>query len=650
MQRSDAGYSFTSVHELFEQQVERAPDRIALVYQDRHFTYQALNLRSHQLACHLQQNGVGPETIVGIYVGNPANAVIGILGVLKAGGAYTPLNVHDPQNRTYTHLRNAQVQHVILDSHSSANFEQDEIYTIDLDNENWQTSPESHKDLSVGLHGKNLAYVIHTSGTTGEPKGVAMSHEAFANLITWHTEALGGDNRNTMLFTSLSFDASNQELFTTICVGGSLYLIDETIRHDMFHLISFIQQYRIGRILLFFAPLQNFLTLANDQKLIFDDLRDIITAGEPIKITPQVLSFFQRNNACRFFNMYGLTETHTVTCFSFPSNPDSWSTQASIGAPIRQTTIHLMSEQQEHVGAEERGEIYVSGMSLARGYLNRPELTAEKYLPFPFSNESGERMCRTGDLGRTLPDGSLECLGRRDHQVKIRGYRVELSEVEAVITQHASVQEAVVIARTENIANHFHSQALDDDPGGSNSLASHLVAYLVVSPHHEVTTTNIRTYLNERLPQYMMPSFFVFMEKLPLSNNGKVDRNVLPSPLTGETSHEQHLGAPRNPIEEVVIGLWAHVLNHEDIDIHTNFFEWGGDSLAATRLISEVRKLFQCELGVRSLFEHPTVEEFAQELVRRSRGDQNIYDTAKLILMVANLSEEEVDERLLQQG
>ena len=648
MKRTDARHDFVYVHELFEQQVERTPDRIALVYKDHQFTYQALNQQSNRLAYRLQKEGVRPETIVGIYVGNPANSVIGILGVLKAGGAYTPLNRDDPPNRTTARLRNAQVQHIILDSHSSSDFEWPDSQTIDLDKDIRQTDSVLQECLRVEIHPKNLAYVIHTSGSTGEPKGVAMSHDAFANLIAWHTKALGGDNVRTLLFTSFSFDASNQELFSTICAGGMLYLIDDTIRHDPFNLISFIQEKRIGRLLLFFAPLQNFMAIANDQELLFDHLQDIITAGEPIKITSQILNFFSRNNTCRFINMYGLTETHTVTCFLFPASPQCWSTHTSIGSPISQTKIHLMDEQQERLGTDECGEIYVSGVSLARGYLNRPDLTAEKYLPLPFGDVPGERVCRTGDLGRRSPDGSLECLGRRDSQVKIRGYRVEVSEVEAAITRHASVREAVVIARTEEPRKNNHAQARGRDPNHANVRTSRLVAYLVIDPHQNLTIKTLRTYLSERLPQYMIPSLFVFMDKLPLSRNGKVDRNLLPSPKAKESSPEQDRDVPRNPLEEVMLGLWGNVLDYENVDIHTNFFECGGDSLAATRLISEIRKLFLCELGVRSLFEHPTVGEFAQELAGRSADHQNIHETAKLILEVAELSEEEVDESLLR--
>ena len=646
MWRADAGHNFASVHELFERQVERTPDRIALVYKDRLLTYQALNQQSNQLAYRLKQKGVRPETIVGIYVGDPANSVIGILGVLKAGGAYSPLNITDPCIRIHTHLQNAHIQHVILDRYSPTDFGWDDHLTFNLDEDILQTDPAPQDKLIVKLHPKNLAYVIHTSGTTGEPKGVAMSHDAFSNLISWHTQTLGGDNVRTLLFTSFSFDASNQELFSTLCAGGILHLIDDTIRHDPFELISYVQEHRIGRLLLFFAPLQHFLAIANDQELVLSDLQEIITAGEPIKLIAQIHNFFLRNHACRFINMYGLTETHTVTCFFFPANPHSWTPHASIGPPISHTHIHLMDERQQLVEAEECGEIYVSGVSLARGYVNRPDLTAERYLPFPYGDVPGIRICRTGDLGQRLPDGSLECLGRRDHQVKIRGYRVELSEVEAAITRHTSVREAVVIAQTDKPQTPDPTRVSGRTLSNSNDGTLHLVAYLVILPQQNVTSQTIRAHLSEQLPSYMIPSFFVFLEKLPLSRNGKVDRNLLPSLKTQELLMDQHLDLPRNPLEQVMLGLWAHVLDYENVGIHTNFFDHGGDSLAATRLISEIRKLFLCDLGVRSLFEHPTVAEFAGELERCSADHSNIHETAKLILEIADLSEAEVDEKL----
>ena len=422
-------------------------------------------------------------------------------------------------------------------------------------------------------------------------------------------------------------------------------MINDTIRHDPFELISFIQEKQIGRILLFFAPLQNFLTIANDHDLVFDHVREIITAGEPIKITPQLLHFFLRNNTSRFVNMYGLSETHTVTCFLFPTNPHIWPTHVPIGSPISQTNTVLLNEQKECVEKGQSGEIYVSGICLARGYLNRPDLTAEKFLPLPYEKTPGERMCRTGDLGRRLADGSLECLGRRDHQVKIRGYRIELTEVEAAIARHTCVNEVIVIAWTDGNTESFHPEADSEDVRHANATTSHLVAYIVVHPRQELTIQTLRTYLTEHLPQYMIPSYFVFLDKLPLSTNGKIDRNLLPSPKTAEVYPDQQNDAPRNPVEEVVLGLWENVLARENIGIHTNFFELGGDSLAATRVISEIRKLFQCELGVRSLFDSPTVATFAES----SMGDKQFQDFAELILRVAELSEEEIGKEILRQ-
>ena len=650
MNRTNARRDFAYVHKLFEEQVERTPNRIALVCDDCQFTYKAINQLSNRLAYHLQQQGVRPETIVGLYVGNPVNSVIGILGILKAGGAYTSFNIDDPCNRTNAQVRNAQVQHIIVDSHSSSDLELADRQIINLDRDILQTDPELKEGGGIDLHPKDLAYVIHTSGTTGEPKSVAMSHEAFSNLISWHTMTLGGENVRTLLFTHFSFDASNQELFSTICVGGILYLIDDTIRHDPFELVSFIQERQIGRILLFFAPLQSFLAITNDQELQFHHLREIITAGEPLKMTSPILNFFHRNRTCRFVNMYGLTETHTVTCFLFPANTHAWPTRIPIGPSISHTKIALLDEQKENLEKEQCGEIYISGICLARGYLNRPDLTAEKFLPHPSEDSPGERVCRTGDLGRQLSNGLLECVGRLDHQVKIRGYRIELAEVEAAIAQHPCINEVVVIAQANENTESFHHDTSGKDLRHSNAITSHLLAYLVVHPRQELTIHTMRTYLTEYIPQYMIPSHFVFLDSLPLSKNGKVDRNVLPKPTTREGSAAQQKDTPRNPVEEVLMGLWGDVLDNEKIGIHTNFFEFGGDSIAATRLISEIRKLFQCDLGVRSLFENPTVAEFVTTLTTNSIAHQNIQDTAKLILHVAKLSEEEVEKSLLHES
>ena len=596
------------------------------------------------------KKGVKPETIVGIFTGNPANSVIAILGVLKAGGAYAPLNPNDPPKRLHSHLRNAQIRHLIVDSQSSLDLEIANGHIFNLDRDLGSTDPLPLESLGVEIHLKNLAYVIHTSGSTGEPKSVAMGHESFSNLISWHTRTLGGENLRTLLFTPFSFDASNQELFSTICVGGILYLIDDSIRHDPFELLSFIQEKRIGRILLFFAPLQNFIIAANEQELSFPHLCDIITAGEPIKITSQLLHFFLRNNTCRFVNMYGLSETHTVTCFLFPHNPETWPGNAPIGFPISRSNVNLLDDKYELAEKGESGEIYVSGVCLARGYLNRPDLTAEKYLPCPYGDTPGDRTCRTGDVGKRLSDGTLECLGRRDHQVKIRGYRVELSEVEAIMARHPCVNKTIVVARTRGGNESLDSQNRGEDPVHSQAVSLHLVAYVVVSLQQEVSIPELRAYLQEHLPQYMIPSSFVFLEKFPLSKNGKVDRNLLPVPKMGEAYHEVQEGVPRNPIEQVLLGLWENFLELENLGIHDHFFGLGGDSLAATRLISEIRKLFQCELGVQSLFENPTVEEFEKKLAAILGDDQKILNTAELILRIAELSEEEVDQKILHQN
>ena len=396
------------VHTMFERQAALTPDRIALVWKDYYLTYRAVNEYSNQLAQILQNKRIGPETVVGIYVKNPAKTVIALLAVFKAGGAYAPLNMNDPSPRINSILHISKIQYVIVEGEVAPDLEFDQRTIINLDTIFYQVGRGYNGNLDVDINPQNIAYVIHTSGTTGEPKGVAMSHEAFHNLIFWHAKTFGGDNLRTLLFTSFSFDASNQELFSTICVGGVLYLTDDIIRKDPFALANFLQEHSIQRMLMFYAPLQHLIDAANRQNLAFD-LCEVITAGEPIKITAQLLTFFSRHKGCRFFNMYGLTETHTVTGFEFPQNPNSWPTDAPIGCPIDHTHIHLFDEQNEIVNIGECGELGISGISLARGYFMRPDLTAERFLSNPVGDRPGDRIYLTGDIGRELSDGSFVC-------------------------------------------------------------------------------------------------------------------------------------------------------------------------------------------------------------------------------------------------
>ena len=635
-------HEYSCVHYLFERQVNLKPDRIAIVYNGFQITFQTLNSRSNQLAHYLRAKGIGPESIVAIYVTDPIKAVIGILGILKAGGAYAPLSREDPANRINFILGDSKIQFVVVDNASPGDFEFANSNIIDLDDNQRSINSCSTQNLNFEIYQKNLAYVIHTSGTTAVPKGVAMSHDAFFNLISWHTKKLGGENLKTLLFTSLNFDASNQEIFSTLCIGGILYLIDDTVRKDPFELASFIKEKFIQRILLFYAPLQNFMIAANDQELVFS-LCDIITAGEPIKITSQLIKFFGRNRDCRFFNMYGLTETHTVTSYQFPLNPKSWTTSAPIGSSIPNTHMTLFELEKSFERNTNSGEIFVSGVCLARGYSNHPELTADKFLPNPFGDVPGERMYRTGDLGRKLADGSYECLGRKDQQVKIRGYRVELGEVEAALLRHVNINEVAVIAKRGRSGKEPESAEGEEETRFSNSVTQYLIAYVVVDTKEEITTKKLRGYLKDIIPDYMIPGHYVFLEKLPLSENGKIDRNLLPDRHDEINYHDRQIDAPRTPLEEVLVELWEETLHHDHVGIQENFFELGGDSMVATRLVAEIRDLFQYELSLQILFENPTVFQLAKTLMQHSRECPDIQESAKLILRVAEMSEDEVD-------
>jgi acyl-coenzyme A synthetase/AMP-(fatty) acid ligase/acyl carrier protein len=460
-----------------------------------------------------------------------------------------------------------------------------------------------------------------------------MKHNSLANLIYWqcrHPVLSKGQRR--VQFASLNFDASFREIFSTLCSGGTLLLISEELRQDVGALARFIADQEVEKILVPFAVLERLADEITRLPKLPHALREVITAGEQVRITRSIEQLFSELRECRLHNHYGPTETHVATALMLEGSPDGWAKFPSIGRPIPGRQIYILDRQRELIPAGVAGEIYIGGAGVARGYLNRPDLTAERFVPHPFSSEPGARLYRSGDLARYLPDGNIEFLGRIDHQVKIRGHRVELGEVEAVLGEHPAVSEVVILAK-EDLSNE-----------------KRLVAYIVLHPEQTVTVSELREFLKKKLPDHMIPAAYVPLNELPLTANRKLDRQALPAPEPGRPQMEQAFVAPRTAAEMVMARIWSDLLNVEQVGIHDNFFELGGHSLLATQVISQVRSTFQVEIPLRRLFERPTVASLLDEVASAWGGMAIVEEVAGTLGLIEQLSDEEASEMLAEQS
>ncbi|MBE9229579.1 amino acid adenylation domain-containing protein, partial [Phormidium sp. LEGE 05292] len=594
------------IYQLFEEQVERTPDAVAVVFDNQQLTYRELNYRANQLAHYLKSLGVKPDTLVGICVERSLEMVVGILGILKAGGAYVPLDPEYPQERLSFMLQDADVSILLTQQKLLKRLQNHQAEFICLDTD-WQLISRSNRDsLITNIKPTNLAYVIYTSGSTGQPKGVAMNQLALNNLILWQLQnnPISGGAK-TLQFAPISFDVSFQEMFFTWYSGGTLFLITEELRRDPLALLGFLQEKAVERLFVPFVALQQLAEVAVGSELVNSHLREIITAGEQLQITPAISGWFNKLTDCTLHNHYGPSESHVVTTFTLTNSVENWPLLPPIGRPIANTQIYILDRFLQPVPVGIPGELHIGGVCLARGYLNRSELTQEKFIPNPFDEAEGKRLYKTGDLVRYLPDGNIEYLGRIDNQVKIRGFRIELGEIETVLNQHGDVQVCSVIVR-------------EDRPGQKQ-----LVAYIV--PQKEVipTSSELRQFLKAKLPDYMVPSAFVILEALPLTPSGKVNRRALPAPdLLSEIADK--FVAPRNSIEEKLALIWSQVLRLEKVGIHNNFFELGGHSLIATQVISRLPEAFGISLPLRSLFESPTIAQLSEVILRELKTGSSL--------------------------
>ncbi|OYE03761.1 non-ribosomal peptide synthetase [Nostoc sp. 'Peltigera membranacea cyanobiont' 232] len=598
-----------SIHQLFEEQVGRTPDAVAVEFENQQLTYHQLNCRANQLAHYLKSLGVKADVLVGLCVERSLEMVVGLLGILKAGGVYLPLDPEYPTERLSFMLEDAQVSVLLIQQSLIDRLPQHQAKLVCLDTDAQLISECSQDNLISGVQANNLAYIIYTSGSTGKPKGIAMNQLALGNMILWHRENLKISRRaKTLQFAPISFDVSFQEIFSTWCSGGTLLLITEELRRDAVALLGFIQEKAVERLFVPFVALQQLAEVAVDSELVTTHLREIITAGEQLQITPAISQWLYKLTDCTLHNHYGPSESHVATSFTLTNSVEIWPLLPPIGQPIANTQIYILDKYLQPVPIGVPGELHIGGVGLTKGYFNRPELTQEKFISNPFNNS---KLYKTGDLARYLPDGNIEYLGRIDNQVKIRGFRIELGEVEAVLSQHSDVQASCVIAR-------------EDTPGDKR-----LVAYVVAHQNPTPTISELRQFLKAKLPEYMVPNVFVILESLPLTPSGKLDRRALPVPDLYSDCTDKYV-APRTPIEELLAQIWVQVLKLELVGIYDNFFELGGHSLLATQLVSRIRNIFKVELPLRELFARATVAELA--LFIEQLQQQNLQLSAPPIL------------------
>jgi amino acid adenylation domain-containing protein len=579
------------IHQLFEAQVDRTPDAIAVVFEDQKLTYRDLNERSNQLAHYLQQLGVKPEVLVGICVERSLEMAIGILGILKAGGAYVPLDPGYPPERLAFMLKDAQTPVLLTQKHLVEKLPLVETRAICLDAD-WQAiALQSSENLTAAVTAENLAYVIYTSGSTGKPKGAANTHRGICNRLLWMQDAYELTESDRVLQkTPFSFDVSVWELFWPLLTGARLIIARPEGHRDSFYLVELIARQQITTLHFVPSMLQLFL---EEPRLDFcHSLKRVITSGEALSFELQE-RFFNRLNA-QLHNLYGPTEAAVDVSF-WACTRQRYPGIVPIGRPIANTQLYILDRYLQPVPIGVPGELHIGGAGLARGYLNRPELTAQKFIPNPFSNSPDARLYKTGDRARYLPDGNIEYLGRIDNQVKIRGYRIELGEIEAQLNRHPAVRESAVLLR-------------EDAPGDKR-----LIAYIVAASETTLTTGELHVFLKEKLPDYMVPAAFVLLEALPLTINGKLDRRSLPEPDTARPDLVEAFVAPQTAEEKALAEIWEKILGVEKVGIRDNFFALGGDSIRSIQVQSLAQKQ-GVRFSLQQLFQSPTIEAIVREL------------------------------------
>jgi amino acid adenylation domain-containing protein len=612
----------TCIHQRFEAQVENTPDAVAIVSDDGRLTYRELNSRANQLAHYLRELGVGPEAVVGICMERSLEMVVAIFGVLKAGGAYVPLDPAYPKERLSFMLEDSRSLLLLTQQRLFERLPGGKAWVIFVD-AGWEAVATRNQENPVSsTRPGNLAYAIYTSGSTGRPKGVMISHRAIDNHMLWMQDEFPLTKEDRVVQkTPFGFDASVWEFLAPLLAGAQLVMAEPRGHQDSSYLVKLIAEKKVTVLQLVPSLLRLFLE--EKELKSCESLKRVFCGGEPLPV--ELVERFLDRLPVELHNLYGPTEASIDAAF-WTCARDRNQRTIPIGRPIANAETYLLDSHLNPVPIGVTGEIHIGGIGLARGYLNHADLTAENFIPNPFTSEPGARLYRTGDLGRYLPDGNIEFVGRMDHQVKIRGFRIELGEVEALLRQHESVQDSIVLLR-------------QDSPDDSD-----LVAY-VVSTHEPATTTKeLRAFLKRQLPEYMVPSAFVFLDSLPLTPNGKVDRRALPKPGQERPDLKQTYVAPRTLVEKRLADIWKDVLKLEQVGTNHNFFELGGHSLKATQVMSRVHALFETDIPLRTLFEKPTVQELAAVITERQAKPPAEKEVSTILTELESLSDDDAQD------
>jgi amino acid adenylation domain-containing protein len=607
------------IHQLFEEWAAKTPEQIAVVFEDQQLTYAQLNTRANQLAHHLQALGVGGETIVALCVDRSLEMVVGLLGILKAGGAYLPLDPILPDERLAFMVQDAGASVILTQQHFVKRFSEPSTSVICLDTNREEIARQPEQNPPTDVTPENLVYVIYTSGSTGKPKGVAVEHQQLLNYLHGILARLDLPISSSFATVStIAADLGNTAIFPALCTGGCLHVISQERATNPEALAEYCEHHAIDCLKIVPSHLNALLSAAHPEKIM--PRKRLILGGEALS-WQLVEKIQQYAPNCQILNHYGPTET-TVGVLTYLVGDESMRHQSEtvpLGRAIANTQVYILDHHLRPVPIGVPGELYIGGESLARGYLNQPELTNERFIRNPFliqekaedgrqkaeeerqkaeegrqkaegsvQNPQSSRLYKTGDLGRYLPNGNIEFLGRIDDQVKIHGFRIELSEIESVLSQHSAIRETIVIAR-------------EDEPDKKR-----LVAYIVPNGQSEFSVSDLRNFLKEKLPEYMIPSAFVRLKALPLTPNGKVERQALPAPDSVKPELEGRFVAPRTPVEETIARIWTQVLGRDKVGIYDNFFELGGDSISSIQIVARLNQA-GLQLTPKQMFEYPTV-------------------------------------------
>ncbi len=581
------------VHRLIAEWAQKQPQKTALIFEDQHWSYETLDKKANQLGHYLHRLGVGPDSIVGICLDRSPEMIMAILGVFKAGAAYLPIDPNYPPERIRYMIDDSQVRFIITDEAGQGRLHGTKARMLLIDQTHLLADmPDDDPQIQTDL--KNLAYIIYTSGSTGKPKGTMLQHLGLANVLeSTRRNYYVNQNSRTLQFASFSFDASVEEIFSTLTAGATLILARKETLLSLGELIELMKKHHITNVTL--PP--SVLNILQPED--FPSLTSVVSAGE--KCHPDLARRWAKNR--HFINGYGPTEaTICTTSYEVPETFDR--DTVPIGKPVQNVRVYVLDAYGNLSPIGIPGELYISGPGLARGYWNKPDLTAEKFIPNPFDDDSEwhSRLYRTGDLVRWLPDGNLEFLGRIDYQVKVRGFRIELGEIEAALLDHEQIKEAAVIAKT-----------MQNE--------TRLIAYYVPREKGSLQTAELKQHLLKRLPDYMIPNLFVEMDKLPLTVNGKIDRQKLPDP---ELPKSHRLVKPGTEIERQLVDIWKEVLKVNEVSVNDNFFELGGHSLGIVQVQGKIKEVFDRELNVVEMFKYPTIRSLAAFLGEGDNGKEKL--------------------------